>query len=263
MPSTYAHTRFGGKVLLLLPEEVRQALLPHRALYDVGLQGPDVLFHYKALSKNPVNELGRAMHRQSGLKCFVPAVSRAQDDAYKAYLCGVLCHFVLDSVCHGTVNAVSAKTGVHHFDVETELERGLMLQDGLDPVRFHPTAHFAPDAELSRVMADFYGIGQQEAMGAAKGMKRNIDLLVPRNAVWRSAVGGVLKAAHADNFFRLMIPKEPRSGLAQEIAQLTALCGQAEAIALRLIRRFFEGTLLEDEQLKLDFATGTKVEESI
>ena len=38
---------------------------------------------------------------------------------------------------------------------------------------------------------------------------------------------------------------------------------QAEDTALRLITAFFEGTLLQDEQLQLDFATGTKVEEQI
>ena len=261
MPSTYAHTRFGAKVLERLPQELRSAIEPHRALYDIGLQGPDVLFHYKALSKNPVNELGRAMHKWSGKRFFGLVAPKAQDADAKAYLCGVLCHFTLDSVCHGTVNAIAAKTSVHHFDVETELERTLMLADGLDSVRFHPTAHFAPNAELARVMAELYGITKDAAMGSAKGMKRNIDLLVPRNAVWRGAVGGVLKAVHADNFFRLMIPKEPKAGLAQEMPQLTELCMQAEEIALRLIGRLFADDLLEDEQLKLDFATGTKVEE--
>ena len=261
MPSTYAHTRFGAQVFSRLPEEIRLVIQPYRALYDIGLQGPDVLFHYKALKKNPVNELGHAMHRQSGRTCVASAAGKAQDDAAKAYLCGVLCHFTLDSACHATVNAIAAKTNTHHFDVETELERTLMLHDGLDPVRYHPTAHFAPNADLARAMADFYGITPGEAIASAKGMKRNIDLLVPRNAVWRGAVGGVLKAVHADNFFRLMIPKEPKAGLRREIPQLTALGERAEDVALRLIGRVFDGTLLEDEQLKLNFATGTKVEE--
>jgi len=45
--------------------------------------------------------------------------------------------------------------------------------------------------------------------------------------------------------------------------QLAALNVQAEDTALRLITVFFDGTLLQDEQLQLDFATGTKVEEQI
>ena len=104
MPSTYAHTRFGAQVLGLLPQGVQRTVEKHRALYDIGLQGPDVLFHYKALSKNPVNELGRGMHKWSGRKFFGAIVEKAQDDAAKAYLLGLLCHFTLDSVCHSTVN---------------------------------------------------------------------------------------------------------------------------------------------------------------
>jgi len=138
-----------------------------------------------------------------------------------------------------------------------------MLQDGKDPVTFHPTAHFAPDADLARVMAVFFGITQREATDSAKGMKRNIDLLVPRNALWRGLVGGILKAVHADAFYRLMIPKAAPEGLAEEMPQLVALNVQAEDTALRLITVFFDGTLLQDEQLQLDFATGTKVEEQI
>ena len=261
MPSTYAHTRFGARVLQRLPQDVQRVMQAHRALYDIGLQGPDVLFHHKALSKNPVNELGRAMHKWSGKRFFGMMMDKAQDDAAKAYLCGVMCHFALDSVCHGTINAMAARAQVHHFDVETELERTLMLQDGFDPMRLHPTRHFAPNADLARVMAAFYGITQREATDSAKGMKRNIDLLVPRNALWRGVVGGLLKAVHADAFYRLMIPKTAPEKLPVEMPELVALNVQAEETALRLITAFYDGSLLQDEQLKLDFATSTKVEE--
>ena len=261
MPSTYAHTRFGAKVLTLLPQDAQCTVEKHRALYDIGLQGPDVLFHYKALSKNPVNELGRGMHKWSGKKFFGALVDKAQDDAAKAYLFGLLCHFTLDSVCHSTINAIAARTDVHHFDVETELERTLMLADGLDPVKFSPTAHFAPNDDLARVMADFFGIERKEAIASAKGMKRNIALLVPRNVLWRNVVGGLLKSVHADTFFRLMIPKAPKAGLAQEMPGLRALEKKAEETAVRLIGGFYAGDMLCDEQMQLDFATGTKAEE--
>ena len=261
MPSTYTHTCFGARVLTLLPLKIRCTMEAYRSLYDVGLQGPDVLFHYKALKKNPINELGRAMHRWSGKRFFASIVDKAQDDAAKAYLCGVLCHFALDSTCHSAVNASAARADVHHFDVETELDRTMMLRDGLDPVTFHPTAHFMASTDLCRVMADFYGIAPREAKAAVKGMKNNIDLLVPRNALWRGFVGGVLKAVHASAFYRLIIPKCAPQGLPEEMPHLVELNEQAEAVAQRLILAFFDGTLLDDEQLLLDFATGKKVEE--
>ena len=62
MPSTYAHRRFGADVLARLPEELRDKIEPYRALYDLGLHGPDLLFYYKALQSNHVSRLGGAMH---------------------------------------------------------------------------------------------------------------------------------------------------------------------------------------------------------
>ena len=58
MPSTYAHRCFGADVLTQLPEALQKKIEPYRALYDIGLHGPDLLFYYKALQSNPVNRLG-------------------------------------------------------------------------------------------------------------------------------------------------------------------------------------------------------------
>ena len=43
MPAAYAHYRFGQLVLSRLPEEKQNLIQAHRALYDLGLQGPDPL----------------------------------------------------------------------------------------------------------------------------------------------------------------------------------------------------------------------------
>ena len=32
-------------------------------LYNIGLQGPDILFFYQPLKKNPVNTLGNQLHQ--------------------------------------------------------------------------------------------------------------------------------------------------------------------------------------------------------
>lgn len=70
MPSTYAHRCFGADVLTQLPEALQKKIEPYRALYDIGLHGPDLLFYYKALQSNPVNRLGNAMHEQPGTVFF-------------------------------------------------------------------------------------------------------------------------------------------------------------------------------------------------
>ena len=58
MPSTYAHYRFGKDVLGRLPAKQKQDIQAHPDLYNIGLHGPDLLFYYKPISHNPVNQLG-------------------------------------------------------------------------------------------------------------------------------------------------------------------------------------------------------------
>ena len=70
MPSTYAHRRFGAQAAARLPEELRGVVSRHRALYDIGLHGPDILFYYKPLFANPVNHVGYAMHDRPGIEFF-------------------------------------------------------------------------------------------------------------------------------------------------------------------------------------------------
>lgn len=253
MPSTYAHYRFGKQVLARLPEETRRIVQAHRALYDIGLQGPDILFHYKAFSHNPVNRLGHAMHDWSGRRFFGAIEGKAGSDAAKAYLWGLICHFSLDSVCHGTVNRVVEATGIGHFDVETEYERALMLQDGRNPFKHKPAAHFAPNETLGQVMADFFGITSEQALTAVRSMKRNINLLVVRNPVWRFFIETVLKATRQNALYGLVVKKEVNKALEASTAQLMQLGALAEDVALRLIQAQVRGALLSDAQMKLDF----------
>ena len=62
MPSTYAHYTFGEWMLPLFPAKIRALIQENRALYDIGLHGPDILFYYKALCSNEVNAVGYKMH---------------------------------------------------------------------------------------------------------------------------------------------------------------------------------------------------------
>ena len=61
MPTTYTHYRFGKDVYKQLDISAQEMVDSFRGLYDIGLHGPDLLFYYQALSKNPVNQTGFAM----------------------------------------------------------------------------------------------------------------------------------------------------------------------------------------------------------
>ena len=49
MPTTYAHYKFGKEVMSALPRPLQNSIENKRALFDIGLHGPDILFYYKAL----------------------------------------------------------------------------------------------------------------------------------------------------------------------------------------------------------------------
>lgn len=140
MPSTYAHRRFGAQAAARLPEELRGIVSRHRALYDIGLHGPDILFYYHALRSNPISARGGAMHDQPGSAFFAAArgpLREAEDqEAALAYLLGFICHFALDSTCHPYVEKYTREQGITHCEIETEFDNQLMREDGLDPLRF-------------------------------------------------------------------------------------------------------------------------------
>lgn len=139
MPSTYAHYKFGKQVLEQYPAPLADAVRAHRQLYNIGLHGPDILFYYKALTNNPVNAVGFGMHGKPAREFFAPAkeaYAAAEDKGSAlAYLLGFVCHFALDSACHGYIENKIAVSGVTHTEIESEFDRSLLLQDGRDRCR--------------------------------------------------------------------------------------------------------------------------------
>ena len=64
MPTTYAHYKFGKEVMSALPRPLQNAVENNRELFDIGLHGPDILFYYRALVKNPVSGQGYELHEK-------------------------------------------------------------------------------------------------------------------------------------------------------------------------------------------------------
>ena len=62
MPAAYAHYRFGRDLLAHLPQEKQDLIQDHRTLYDLGLQGPDLLFYCHPLRSDPLNGQGARIH---------------------------------------------------------------------------------------------------------------------------------------------------------------------------------------------------------
>lgn len=184
MPAAYAHLTFGRRVFDSLPGgEVKNAVAPYRALFEIGLQGPDVLFFHRPLRGSPVSRLGNALHDKTGRSFLSRDLCRAARGGARAYLLGLICHFALDSECHTLVEYFMGVTGREHSTLETDLERHLMVRDGLNP-RAHVAASCLVDSRSNaEVIAPFYGLDGETLKAALSSMKRVGKLLRPGNRV--------------------------------------------------------------------------------
>ncbi len=175
MPSHYAHYRFGTAILPTLPADVRRSVQRFRRLYDVGLHGPDLFYYYRPMSNRGTAVLGISYHEQTG-KSFFSRISRSirmeKSEAAAAYLYGVLCHYVLDSVLHDAIGQLCADTGVTHGELESEFDRFLLVLDGkFPPDGKRLTEHLKLTAGECETVARFYppatGKTVKDALAAA------------------------------------------------------------------------------------------------
>lgn len=160
MPTTYAHYKFGQEVLRTLPGPLKSSIEKNRELFDIGLHGPDILFYYRVVTKNKVNQLGYAMHDRYADEFFERAAAvlkHASDKgAARAYLYGFICHFALDSECHNYVEKMIQVSGISHSEIEMEFDRCLLVEDGIEPVSYLSCRHIHATQKNAEVIAPFF-----------------------------------------------------------------------------------------------------------
>lgn len=154
MPAFYAHQRFGNDVFRQLPEAYQTLINKEKDLFNIGLQGPDPFFYFRPLTKNPVTRLGSKLHHLSGRQFFGKLIPYNEPE--KVYLTGVLCHFMLDSTCHGYVWAKTKEGPASHEEIESDFERFLLERDGKEPASTKVTGDFHPSVRSAKAMAAVY-----------------------------------------------------------------------------------------------------------
>ena len=160
MPSGYAHYRFGTQIISTMPADVRGPILRHRALFDVGLHGPDFLFFHHFFKKTALYHLGSMYHQKSGQDFFTAAcnhVKQHPSEGAFAYLYGLLAHYCLDSHCHPFVYEMTDDTGLSHSELETEFDRYLMTLDGIKkPHEANISRHLRLKKDEYDIVAGFF-----------------------------------------------------------------------------------------------------------
>ncbi len=247
MPTTYAHYRLGTEVREKVSPEAGKVIKEHLELFHYGVHGPDLLFYYKALRRNPVNEEGHRLHQLPGEYFFSRAAELLREEkeggdleASYAYLYGFLCHFALDVCCHGYIQEKMDASGITHSEIEAELDRELLVMDGKDPVRQKLTGHLKPSKEGARVISRFFeGVGEEKIYQAMKDMVRYLNLLVLPGRGKRGIVLRLLKiSGHYESKHGLIINYEKNPDCADSTEKLIGLYQKAAELAAELIDGF-------------------------
>ncbi len=261
MPCAYAHLRFGREVMPKLPPAARDAILPYRELFDIGLHGPDVLFYHSPVIPDKITRIGHGIHHKSGLEVFGEAagvISDHPEPMYRAYLYGYICHFALDCMCHGYVDRFAMERDVSHNEIEMEFDRLLEVTDGLDPLKHDTASHIVVTRRNAAVIAAFYPqVGMGDVMKSLKSMIFCLRTLRAPNMGKRKALLAAMRATgHYKELSGLVMSLEPSQVCRESGKRLTELYKLAIPLAIKLITEFDrvrEGKAEPDRHLELDF----------
>ena len=172
MPTTYTHDKFGKDVYKKLPEHIKAVIRKGKGVYRIGQHGPDIFFYYKpiCLPQSRINKIGPQL---------------------ASYLFGFARHFMLDSTCHGYVGRFEKQTGISHAEIETELDRYLMIESGKEPRVYLPASVLDDSEENCRVIARMFpSVTPKQIHRALEGQKLYDRLLTCKNPMKEKVVLG-------------------------------------------------------------------------
>lgn len=255
MPSIYAHYRLGQEVVQSLPDEIKEVIEKNKELFDIGLHGPDILFYYKPLFANRVNQTGFGMHDDAAMDFFEPAakiiLNRYESGACLAYIYGFICHFVLDSECHGYIDEKIERSGVSHTEIEAEFDRDLLIRDGFNPVSKALTDHIIPSEKNAEIISEFFaGITTEEVRDALVSMKKfNRILTAPRRGKRLLIYGFLAVTGNYKEMHGLLVNYKANPNCEDSTEKLRRLYVTAVRESIRLINGYEEAIRLG---IKLD-----------
>ena len=178
MPDIATHFIVGNQIKEELDSELAKKL--DKGLYELGLQGPDFLYHYKPLKKTHIRAMGDVIHNTSGFNFFGKYCDgRTINNKMLSYLVGYICHYALDVICHPLVNKTANYTSIGHRNVETDLDFAIFEKYKIKKDR-RKCVPVNIDYEL---LAEFYGFETKDMKLCHSYMKRNISLLRHSRAV--------------------------------------------------------------------------------
>ena len=197
MPANYAHYCFGQACLPLLPESARRTVRRFRSLYEAGLHGPDPLFYHNPIIQAKVYKIGKTYHHMTGRAFFEAAASRKPTEGAMAYLYGVLTHYCLDAACHPLVLNWEVEKKAGHMEIETELDRHLLVRNKrLPPSHYNAAARLRLSrGETDTIAWAYPPVTPAQIRRSFRHMKWICALLTHRNRVIHWLMGKLVPLA--------------------------------------------------------------------
>lgn len=254
MPTTYAHYKFGKDVISALPRPLEKSIESNRELFDIGLHGPDILFYYKPLSKNHVNQVGYDLHEQYADEFFTRAEKVIEESADKgaarAYMYGFICHFALDSECHKYVEKMIQLSGISHSEIEMEFDRKLLTEDFINPLSYLATKHVHPTRKNAEVIAPFFEGGSVEEVQKALASMITCHklFLAPKPLKRKLLFSGMKLVGQYDNLHGIVMSKVPNPACEEYCQILKRQYAGAVPLAAGLIIKY-QKVLFQGEEL--------------
>lgn len=247
MPATYAHYIFGKAVQKEVAKEIRKIICEHKEVYLIGLHGPDILFYYKPLKKNPISGIGYRMHDEvaAGFFKYGREVIRKLEGQEKeqaiAYMLGFVCHFMLDSECHGYIGEKTKSSGITHAEIESEFDRALLVKAGKNPIRECLVKHIVPSEKNAVCIARFFkGVTAKETREAIRSFKTYNNLLRAPGKLKRNTVFTALKlSGNYENMKGMVINYEANPHCKGSCLALTLKLQNAIEPTARLIEEYY------------------------
>lgn len=211
MPTTYAHYRFGDKAIETFPSKYQEIIKSYRDEFNYGVHGPDIFFYYDCMHHNEVNKYGTWLHEHVEFRKVVEhfrELYRKHDnkDAAMSYLLGFLCHFALDSYCHGYIDHKAETVGPSHGRIESQLDRYFLIKDGFDPLKKSVTSSLKPTKTCCHNIAQMYdNFDEATTTKALKDQKVYLNVLKDSNSFKRLLLKKLMKTIKAESYMDLLM----------------------------------------------------------
>lgn len=235
MPASFTHQSFGDDVLLKSSHAT--FIQKYQAYFDLGLQGPDLLFYYHPTTKNYINQKGSHMHEMIARHFFEEAINSA-DEASLAYLCGFSAHYILDHACHPYINKIVKEKHFGHFAIERELDMRMMSQRQAKEMAV--AKGFVNTSEIDQRLGAILGVESIVMKRCIDSFKLLNGLIYNKHALIRDTLAFLTRLFKVGTFSEMFIMRTPDVAMILDIDELCSRYNQA----------IEEGVLAIDELLQ-------------